>query len=282
MSDHTPISFLFTQDHTRLPPKRVFNWKKADWNQMNEFLLSEKEMLIHRSLNEASEIDDFVKDFTDLITRTIEIFVPKKTIFPRNSEWWTEKLESLKKKYKKIKRKRNSSLEEVKYAKQNYENEIIKSKTDSWRKFVDSTKSNGDLFMLHKIMSKKKGRMPTKMIRKDSGQMTRTLEERADVLMNTLFRPYSLNLDYHRKIEQEANSILQAYEFNMEPDIMEQELDDVIENLNTSKAAGPDRIPSKFYKMCHSSISEPLLILYNSILKSIAAFCFPFKELISV
>ena len=266
LSDHIPITFDLTLTPTKKPKKKQRHWKAANWDKINKDITELTTMTSEKQLPyDEDSLNAFNDEITDNLTKIIDENVPMKTIPERNPEWWTDELDKLKRDYKKTKRNRHKTTDDILEAKRKYEKGIFKAKEQAWRNFVSSTKTNGELFMLNKILTKQRKKREIKMIHDEAkGRLTIDEDERNRLLMDSLDGDLNLTTDRQRQIEMDAEQIeTRQHDFDK---ITPDEIANVIRHLNPSKAPGPDNIPPTFYRRCLTTMTPLLTILFNAIM----------------
>ena len=274
---HCPIVLLlkFLRPSVTTFKRQIWNYTLADYN-LYRTLLSEQNLT--EQLNHNDDIDENTKLITEAIISAAEQSIPSKTITVRPTElpWLTCKIKNhirkRKRYYRKFKQTANISFfEKYKTIRNKIVSEIRKSKKDYFEKLdtvLSTETANSKLFW-------KTAKQVLKLNKASSGIPTLIMNN--EYAENDLSKANMLNRFFtSQTIVDDSNSTLPAInrpECSMNQiNISIQDVSDVLANLNTYKASGPDLLSPRLLKEGSNVLAEPLTILFNS---SLAKCHFP-------
>ncbi len=141
LSDHIPV--IFTSELQ--PEKNIMKVKKLNENKLDELLeLGTPELLPAENETEIQENARLITRYLSDITAFCTDEIPIKT----SEKWWTPKLEKMKKKLKKLRRKEHKKgtrtlVDDIKKLRNDLKIEIRKAKSQLWRRFVTTGETWG-------------------------------------------------------------------------------------------------------------------------------------------
>lgn len=192
-SDHKEINFNILVRKEDFRPFR--NPRKTDWNgYLNNLQKYLGTMAWNENLNTTELLDDAVNKLTKGITDAFTISCPNSSKKQKYNNWWSKKLETLKTESRRLYRVYYRGPEEDKStrwaaytAKRNeYLSLIHKSRTESERKFFSEINGATAMAKVHKILAKDPLNSPG-VLRHQNGELTKSHEEAAKLLLNTHF-----------------------------------------------------------------------------------------------
>jgi len=263
-SDHVVINFSL--QNTRLPNKCIKktypDYKSADFDKINLSLLSTpwETLMANKNANESWLI------LKDKITELYKKYIPIKENtkkFNNRPQWMSKKTEfainKKKKAWKKYKSNpSNYSLNKFRKARNECNTIIKESKISFERKLVNEFKHSPKAFWSY-VKSQKSTNQSIPDLFKPDGTLTQSEEEKADVLNKffvsvfTTDDPSIVTPTLPLKCNAKLSNILCS----------EEDVNKKLNNLNTSKAPGPDKIHSIFLKSTATYISKPLCLIFN-------------------
>jgi hypothetical protein len=271
-SDHYLIDFDIKLCFEKAKPVRrtVYDFKNADFNGAREYLLY---AALDSSVTDDADVDTCWRVWKDLFLSAIDQFVPTKTVIDTNTPPWIDRevRHLINKKYTALRRYRQKRTEERKHKLRKLTQEtknLIKLKREQYLEKVQEsfTKSPKSFWSYHKHILRNRNSPPANTY----NNVTATTPDKKAELFNKYFasvflpRSTSNNADLimSSKTDQELSQI----------QISEYEVEQCLNNLDTSKAYGPDGIPPRLLKECSKEISPSLCRLFN---KSLATGCVP-------
>lgn len=265
-SDHFIIDFLIRQKFTKAKPvsRIVYDFKNGDFEGLRNAL--------NRVPFDMALLDDDINScwlkWRDLFLATVDEFIPKKKIKDVNSPPWIdgEVRYLLKKKYSALKKYRLNKTEarklKLRHLSQNVKN-LIKFKRQQYlTKIKSSLSDNPKLFWsFHKAILHHRS---TPSVITYNGITAKTPKEKAD-----LFNLYFASIFQPRDILNSSSSCSLIRNTNQISDISitHVEVANYLQNLDVTKAGGPDAISPRLLKLCSNEIAKSLSDLFNKSLQ---------------
>ena len=264
---HCPILVLlkFLRPSTKSFKRKIRNYERADFTQFRENLISFnlEEKLV------TENIDDNVVCIQEALDVACENSVPSKivTIRPDEPPWITCHIKNLirkrKRAFRKFKKTSNQSFwEKFKALRNKVVNEIRLSKTNYFDKLEDIlSKENVNSKLFWKTskqilgVSKTSHTIPTLKL---DNKFAENNADKANML-NEYFSSQSVVNDINKTLPPRTDTNNQLNFIT----ISEQEVKDVLDNLNVTKACGPDLISPRLLKEGASVLSKPLATVFN-------------------
>ena len=256
-SDHYPISLsINTKFKFKEQPKRkVYNFKKANWDRLNSDINS----ISWNGIINGQEPEIAWRSFKGILFTLIDKHIPKITISNQFTSPWfdSECYEAYRTKERAhIKFKRNKNLE----------SELKRDATRKHFKTTCSQKMRDNLynkddpalitkkFWSHVKASTKSQRIPecihlNNRYRVDSKQ-------KAELFNTFFFDQFSGASGYDVPIDWSNDNLFDIDFYPLKIQIL-------LSNINSNKACGPDEIHGKILKYCSSSLCHPLSLIYK-------------------
>lgn len=266
-SDHIPITFKVSSDKfSNANPTKIKIWKATDWKAVNCSLNTEiTKLLTSIDPTTEEEVEDLSNALEALCKETIENHVPSKVKKPFRSRWWNEKCEDAKRIYFKSKRRYRNDPSRISQAKHNYEQTILNSKQKSFEEFIQAKGDKGEIFLIHKMLTKPQSNITFKQILKEDQSLTQSQEDTLETLLGSVVKPLTAE---QRKRDGKLNTKSpNTQTTSQEKKITVKDINLAINSINTNKAPGPDSIPPIFYKSCRKPLMPALSLLFNRMLQ---------------
>ena len=205
------------------------------------------------------------------LKQAIEECVPKQILSNPNQKYkrplWLNKriLRSIKKKHNAYKRwlltKQGKDYERYKKINNSTKSTVRKQIRNFEADLANNSKHNSKIFWRY-VNSKLKTKIKVPDLKTDQHNTTTSEQEKA-TLLNDFFKSVFSKDDTHERTDDDAN-----WQFLGLPltDIQftEEKVRDLLNNLNTSKAAGPDEIHPRVLKELSNEIAYPILLIFQS------------------
>ena len=256
-SDHYPITFSVAckVNHLRPPKRKIYNFKRANWDQLNRDIGCIDWM---QTIDGLEPEIAWIK-FKEILFLLVNRSIPKINVNGNFSMPWfdSECYDAYRSKERAhIKFKTDPSLN----------NEIKRDVTRKNFKRVCSAKMRDNLynkddpalitkkFWSHVKANSKSHRIPECMHRK--GRYRSNPQEKCDLFNNYFFDQFSEASDYGIPIDWSND---EAFDIEFPPSRIES----LLKNTNSNKACGPDAIHGTILKKCSRSLSVPLSLLFT-------------------
>lgn len=295
-SDHNGITFNIKLQKTKgikvERTTRLYNTKKANWQKFTEKfnqLTIEYNITIPEinDIKNPNEIDTLVNNYTKAIKIACESSMPtKKSNEKLNLPWWSEKLAKMKKEVTTKKRRircaapvrRSKVIGDYLKQKEEYELEVAKAQTESWKEFCHKQDREGVWEGIYRVIGRTTCREEDLPMARDG----EVLDAKGSVKYITeTFYPedlYDADDDYHRHIRLEAERVnTEEYSENADPPFTTSELLTASESFNPKKAPGADGLTADICSHAINGSPNTFLALLNQCLK-IHYFPQPWKE----
>ncbi|MEW8545280.1 MAG: reverse transcriptase family protein, partial [Candidatus Thiodiazotropha sp.] len=266
---HCPILVLlkFLRPPNKTFKRKIWNYPQADFNKYRN-LLSQLDFENHIVTN--TNIDDNVKFITESIADAGEQSIPNKivTIRPNDHPWITSsirkhirKRKRIYRKYKctsndyywnKFKKLRNSVVSEIRNSKKAYFDKlehILNSENVNSKLFWKTSKQ---VLSIHRCSTK----IPTLL---SCGEIAESDIQKANML-NDYFSSQTVVNDANKMCPQHTfvqSSTLSSI------NITTQEVKDILDNLDVTKACGPNHLSPRLLKEGSNILANPLSIIFN-------------------
>ena len=258
-SDHYTISFDIKIKIKRKKPTKikVFNFKRADWEHLNEDLND----VVWSSVIYSQDPNTAWINFKTTLTRLMNVHIPKITIKNRDKPPWFdaecfEKYREKERLHQKFKRT-ESMNDEIKFSacRREYKSLMRKKIRDNLYCTEDSdiiTKK----FWSHVKNTSKNSRIPKIVHYKTS--ISSKAGVKATMFNNFFCEQFSLPSTYDIHIDYSSQD-------DFEIDFSSTRIQQLMNDINVNKSSGPDQIPGIVLKKCAPSISIPLSNLFSNI-----------------
>ncbi|CAK1598143.1 unnamed protein product [Parnassius mnemosyne] len=268
---------------------RMYNTKKANWNKFREKLVqiwNDKRLdkATIDGLTNTEELEERINDFTNSMTEACEYSIPKLNIKKRvGLPWWTEELTHQKKEVSRLRRRisyaapvrREWVVEQYKRAKEEYQQEIKRAQTTSWKDFCSKQERETMWDSVYRVISRT-------MVRQDEiplvqGVKTLEREESARILAET-FYPEDQNEEddtEHELMREVANTVNEGtLDSSSDPPFTAEELTWAVSSFNPKKAPGDDGFTAD---ICRVAITVDLGLFLALVNKCMELTYFPNK-----
>ena len=258
-SDHYTISLDIKIKIKRIKPTKikVFNFKRADWEHLNEDLNN----VVWSSGIDSQDSNTAWINFKTTLTRLMNVHIPKITIKTRDKppcfdaecfEKCREK-ERLHQKFKRTK----SMNDEIKFSacRREYKSLMRKKIRDNLYCTEDSDTITKK-FWSHVKNTSKNSRIPEIVHYKTS--ISSKAGVKATMFNNFFCEQFSLPSTYDIHIDYSSQD-------DFEIDFSSTRIQQLMNYINVNKSGGPDQIPGIVLKKCAPSISIPLSNLFSNI-----------------
>ena len=268
ISDHDILVTDSTIRPTYLKKKRrkVFAYSKANWADIKLDAISISAN-ITRLYNENADVMKLWDTFKTAIWQSVEKHVPSKTSKPNYHLPWLDRnlkrlLRQKQRLYNKAKITNDWSLYRAhqkcckasfKRAEQNYVNNII----------TDGIKNKSNKPFWTYIKSKKNDNMGTSPL-KQNGDLICDATRKAEILLNqfkSVFTPKTELGDSLPGCRKQTSRLPPLV-------ITSDGVANLLNEINTSKASGPDNLPNMYLKMCAQQLAPALALIFTKSLTS--------------
>ena len=241
------------------PPEPKFNFSKADFNGIKEYLAD-----VEWTKLDTLDVNESWSFFTDILYKCFNLFVPKVKIKSKTKPFWLDKkcMKQIRKKYKFFKRFKESKLsyDYNKYIEQRnrVKRDIRDAVKNHEKKIAKESKTNPKSFWKY-VNTKLSRSTGVPNLLKPDGNLTTSDNEKANVL-NSFFPSVFTNEDLTNvpTVDNLSNNM-----FLTDILITKEAVKSKLKNLNPAKAMGPDKIPSLILKTLNEDLCLPLSIIFN-------------------
>lgn len=271
MSDHREIVFNVTVPTTA---DSIFrNPRKTNWNSFDEHLATSIETYAWvNDITSVEELDTYVETLSNALHSAFLHACPGRASKPSNKRWWNHKLNSLRKQYRKLYRTyrycsdavKSASWDAYKTKRNEYNNEILISKENSWVKYCNEIEGVIAMSRVHKLMAKDSLNMPG-VLKHSDGSFTKTPEEAAKLLLDTHF-PGNASVSTDEIAARFRDLNFQASEI-VDNCITLDRVQWAIMSFNPYKSAGVDEILPVMLQKAWHRIGHHLLAIFNASLR---------------
>ena len=270
-SDHYTINCKLSlkKQKTKYKSVKKFAYRKADWEQLNEDLLSIDWLnkLNHLTGNKSLEI------FKSTLDMTLRRHVPLVNVkLGSQPPWYDDELRQAKKEFDKarkrfLKNPENNELKEdlidkeIRYRTQAHEKESKFLEVSTIEENTSSAAVSKKFFS-HLKSKTNSSRIPESLY---LGNKIEKNSQRKSQLFNEFFcAQFTETSMYNEPINLNRNHV---NDFNHEIFHVD-EIMAILKNIDTSKSTGPDNIDGIVLKKCHRSLAYPLSIIYTKVYNS--------------
>ncbi|KAJ7768443.1 hypothetical protein B0H16DRAFT_1218508, partial [Mycena metata] len=105
-TDHYPIVSVLDVEPPVVKVQERWNWREANWEEMNKMLGEELERLgLREAYTSAAEVLQDISKLDESIWRCVKVHVLLTKIAPFSKRWWTSELETARREKEKLSRK---------------------------------------------------------------------------------------------------------------------------------------------------------------------------------
>jgi hypothetical protein len=257
-SDHKMIHF--TMESTKIKPITTYNYNKCNWTSFRAHLQADwPEQPITWTSN---DIDSEAELIQKRILGSLSISCPKSKNQTRvKLGWWTNELHKLKRKAR-VSYHRNElapnedNRKEYDADKKHYKKILRKTKRQHFRQKCTDISDFKTLSKLNKALQQHNNNKHLGMVYNSQGEMTESVEEMADVLLDTHF-PGSTK---HRLPDIKIECTTAPFHDWINPDSCKA----AINRFKNDKAAGPDQIKPIVLKNLPDNVILRLCTLFSA------------------
>ena len=260
-SDHCPIIIKIQR---RIPKRKksdklVWNWRGADWKTFEDNLERRVEELPREN---ARRMEDALRE---AILAEAYQHVGMKKVGTRNNKWMTSDIHEQIEDRNEKKKNRHINKTEYEEADKKVKDLIAKRKQELWRKKIDKTRNNSDMWRLIKSLSNGPNSSSRSQTIIHNG-IARTTNKQKAHAFNSCYRAVSKILlkKEDRTMKAKLNKRLRE-QTEEEVPFTRRELDAAIDRLDTNKAAGPDLVHAKMIAHMGPKVKEYMLNLFNEV-----------------
>jgi hypothetical protein len=223
-------------------------------------------------------IDAAVDRFYEGINRIVRAKAKKRRTYPERPEWWTSKIERLRKVYLAKKKilytnrypdQANLLATEMYFAKDKYKRELTKTREKSWVKFVENDLAPNPWGVVYKIATEKFRKRGPMAAFQEGDEVTLTPKQAAGYLVNKLLPDDDKTTEdvVHRIWRQDFESLQHEYRYDIQ-EVTNEELEQLVQAIKPKKAPGVDLMRGRLVKLVHPVVRGFMLHLYNSCLRA--------------
>lgn len=270
-SDHLPICTQLTlMPRTQADQSPRPQWKKANWEQFKVHLEKNLQTQTQPLLDTRQGIDQRVDQITGAIQLTVEAHIPAARPSQFAKGYWTRECSQAVKEARRARRvwtEQGTEESWIQYhqATSRKKKQIKRDKNQAWRVAVaEAAKDPKKIWKLGKWARKnpeEANALPQVPDIKDKGGTTQTTEAGKAQAMAEHFFPAPVQAD-----TQDIPGTLYGPEVSIQRQVLNTEVEDILKDLPSDKAPGPDGIPNRLLKHCREVLGEPLAELFNACL----------------
>lgn len=285
-SDHNGITFnirLKKSKGTHITrTTRIYNTKKANWEQFNNKLNQlkiENNLTLEQvqQLDTKTQIETAIQTYTKIITESCTNAIPiKKTEETLTIPWWSAELDEKKKRVTTLRRRiRNAApvrrakvVDEYLKQKSEYELEEQKAQVRSWKEFCEKQDGEGVWDGIYRVIGRTKKREEDIMLEQEGKVLD--AKGSAKLLAETFYPEDSEEKDnsYHRHIRELAKQVnAPCHNETYDPPFTVEELKTASKSFNPKKAPGADGFTADICSRVISRNLDVFLALYNKCLQ---------------
>ena len=279
-SDHSvPCAYIRNSVIKNKPFKRIiYNYSKLDSNKFCNLLTN----VNWRNIIENDTIDLSAADFTDTFFEIAKQCMPAKTIFVRQRDalWINDEIRILIEKRKKIHKKAKQSNREADWRKfrqfRNYVILKIRHRKSEFLNELDRKASDPNVFRQKDWWRLVRAFLKKKSIDNDeippidyNGKVYYSNKEKANIFNDFFIKQSTLEHEDDTppdlpQLDCQLNDITLSVS----------EVSNIIQNLDKSKATGPDQVHNRLLIVASSIIAEPLTILLTDLSEKASSLLF--------
>lgn len=284
-SDHNGIAFNIKLTREKgieiQRTTRIYNTKKANWNQFREKLAqlkTENKMTVNEinKINNNSKLEQVVEKYMEIVIKTCNDTLPKvKKNQKLTLPWWSDELAEMKKEVTTRKRRircaapvrRAKVVEEYLQLKNEYEYKAKKAQIDSWKEFCAKQDKEGLWGGIYRVLYKTTKRQEDLPLIKDGKVLDP--EDSARMLAET-FYPADLESEDnedHRRTRKIANERSHVDHDDHDPPFTIYELSSAVRSFNPKKAPGADGLTADICDQTIQQDPELFLAIANQCLQ---------------
>lgn len=271
-SDHCAINTVLNLEVPIIPAAPCPQWRKTDWNKFTRMVADgwETHGIERRaaSADSIGDVDDLVRDITDLFKQAAQKTVPTSTPSHFSKLWWTPELTRLHQEFKCVKNRAEKNTatdaerEAALLARRRYHSEMCAQQRRHWRTWLNEA-TEQTVFRASKYVTQAPedamaAHLPA--LNLPDGSVARTGTEKRDALMAQFFPVPPL---------ADLSDIADAdYPVQLpHVPITGQEVAGAIADLSPYKAPGPSGIPNAALQQCADVISAAYTSLANTCIR---------------
>ena len=263
---HCPVAviFAFLKPKSQNYKRRIWKYDEADYNRYRQILT---EVDLYTIVNSAQDnVDSIARKLNTSILNAAEQSITNKivTIRPTDSPWMHNEIRKLIRQRKRVHKQAKRTNNDHKWAKyRRLRNKVIQKartakilyETNTASRLKDSNTNVKTWWKLSKQILNIDNKGDTIPCIEYNGNTYETNNDKADAL-NSYFISQS-KLMYRDNVPVLPRSIPSPYRTLEIINISEQEVNDVVRNLNVTKATGPDQISPRLLKEGSSVLCGP-------------------------
>ena len=257
-SDHYPISFSVKVNtkNKKFPKRKIYNFKKANWDQLNEDL----GRVPWHALVDRTEPNIAWLNFKTVLFTLVDKYIPKITIKCNfSSPWFDSECFSAyraKERAHKMFKEANSLSRELKRdsTRRNFR-QVCNTKMRDNLYNSDDPMLITKKFWSHIKSNSKSHRLPECMYLNDTYRCLP--QEKANLFNSFFFDQFSAASNYDVDIDW-SNDMDFDIEFNTD------RIKNLLSCINSNKACGPDGIHGRILKQCAVSLARPLSLMFKT------------------
>ena len=258
-SDHFPVRFLLDVNVARKKPvkRKNFNFKKANWDKLNDSLRYTKWNLLLKNCDANTAWCKFKFKLLELCHAHIPTVTIKSEFQP---PWFDNETFKLCRKKERLRAKYKRTNKPEHY--NNYSmcrKELKKLIQDKMRANLNDDENDPSLiskkFWSHVKSTSNSTRIPESV--SYNGQFKNNVKDQTELFNKYFYDQFSDPSNYNIPINFYNDS-------NSHFEISHIDVRNLLKNINSNKAPGPDGIHGKILKNCAISIAYPLSIIFNT------------------
>lgn len=265
---HDPIEIEFSVEVDNVteykPEEHEFNFRKAKFDELNEYLSS---INWQDELTKDTEIDAVVDRFYELLMVGFKRYVPlKKKLSNKHAPWYSKTLLNLKNRRSRAHKRYKETGKIVDYMKFcSLRNQFDAAQSRAYKAYLDKTQEN-------LILDPSKFWMYVNSMKKTVGYPS--LMHLGDNQTSSMQGKCGLFAEFFRNVfDNDPGSDDQSFGLNKcvdigSIDLSREQILDALNKVDTTKGDGPDNISPLLLKNSSEALSSPLLLIFNLSLNS--------------
>ncbi|CAG4961818.1 unnamed protein product [Parnassius apollo] len=249
----TTTSFI----ESKINSTRKYNTRKANWSHFNVEL---KRALDNNGLTKerigvirtTQEIDEFVKTYTECITRAFDETIPKieRKQLPKAAKWWNTEIKEKKEIMIRLRRRirnahptrKNWVIEQYLEARKQYKESIEDATTKSWKELCTNEQKENVWQRTYRILKVCSNVEGDKLLKDQNGTI-RSEKGSATLLAETFYPKDNPNTDTKEQddIRTKTNELIAQLEnkaLEVKTPFARTEINQILSNMSTKKAPG--------------------------------------------